>query len=71
MTASKFSGAQIAFVRRRQFVDQMREAWKVSVRKAFEVLRIDRSLYTYKSRRGEQTGLKQSSRSAASSGRSV
>jgi len=31
----------------------------VSVRKACEALRIDRSLYTYKSRRGEQAGLKQ------------
>jgi putative transposase len=37
----------------------VREAWKVSVRKACEALRIDRSLYTYKSRRGEQVGLKQ------------
>ena len=31
----------------------------MSVRKACEALRIDRSLYTYKSRRGEQAGLKQ------------
>lgn len=45
--------------RRRQLVDQVREAWKVLVRKACEALRIDRSLYTYKSRRGEQAGLKQ------------
>lgn len=37
----------------------MREAWKVSIRKACEALRVDRSLYTYKSRRGEQAGLKQ------------
>jgi putative transposase len=37
----------------------VREAWKVSVRKACQALRIDRSLYTYKSRRGEQAGLKQ------------
>ena len=37
----------------------MRETWKASVRKACEVLRIDRSLYTYKPRRGEQAGLKQ------------
>lgn len=36
--------------RRRQLVDQAREAWKVSVRKACEALRIDRSLCTYKSR---------------------
>ena len=45
--------------RRRQLFDQVREVWKVSVRKACEALRIDRSLYTYKSRRGEQAGLKQ------------
>ncbi|MDZ5454722.1 IS3 family transposase [Labrys sp. ZIDIC5] len=45
--------------RRRQLVDQVREAWKVSVRKACEALRIDRSLYTYKSRRGDQAALKQ------------
>lgn len=31
----------------------------MSVRKACDTLRIDRSLYTYKSRRGEQAGLKQ------------
>lgn len=37
----------------------MRETWKASVRKACEVLRIDRSLYTYKPRHGEQAGLKQ------------
>lgn len=37
----------------------MREVWKVSVRKACEALRIDRSLYTYKSRCGEQAGLQQ------------
>ena len=36
----------------------MKAAWKVSVRKACAVLRIDRSLYTYKSRRGDQAGLK-------------
>jgi putative transposase len=37
----------------------VREVWKVSVRKACEALQIDRSLYTYKSRRGDQAGLKQ------------
>lgn len=36
----------------------MREAWKVSVRRACEALRIDRSLYTYKPKRGEQADLK-------------
>ena len=45
-------------VRRRQMVDEVRAAWKVSVRKACAVLRIERSLYTYKSRRGDQAGLK-------------
>ena len=29
------------------------------MRRACQVLRVDRSLYTYKSRRGEQAGLKQ------------
>ncbi|WP_179758939.1 hypothetical protein [Hoeflea halophila] len=38
--------------RRRQLVDEVREVWKVSIRKACHALRIDRSLYTYKSRRG-------------------
>ena len=36
----------------------MKAAWKVSVRKACAVLRIDRSLYTYKPCRGDQAGLK-------------
>ena len=45
--------------RRRQLVDEVREAWKVSIRKACQALLIDRSLYTYKSRRGEQAPLKQ------------
>ncbi|UDL90419.1 IS3 family transposase [Mesorhizobium sp. PAMC28654] len=45
--------------RRRQLVDQVRETWKVSVRKACEALRIYRSLYTYKSKRGSQAGLQQ------------
>lgn len=40
-------------------MDEVREAWKVSIRKACHALRIDRSLYTYKSRRGEQAPLKQ------------
>jgi putative transposase len=39
-------------------VDEVKAAWKVSVRKACAVLRIGRSLYTYKSRRGDQAGLK-------------
>lgn len=36
----------------------VRETWKVSVRRACEALRIDRSLYTYKSKGGEQADLK-------------
>lgn len=36
----------------------MTETWKVSVRRACEALRFDRSLYTYKSKRGEQADLK-------------
>lgn len=32
--------------------------WKVSIRRACSVLKIDRSLYVYKSRRGEQAELK-------------
>lgn len=36
----------------------MREVWKVSIRKACEALRIDRSLYTYKAKRGDQAALK-------------
>src|SRR5690606_25836027 len=45
--------------RRRQLVDQVREVWKASVRRACAVLRVDRSLYTYKPRRGDQAVLKQ------------
>lgn len=37
----------------------MRSAWKVSVRRACATLRIDRSLYVYKSKRGEQAELRQ------------
>ncbi|GAB5511083.1 MAG: hypothetical protein Rhims3KO_24840 [Hyphomicrobiales bacterium] len=44
--------------RRRKLVDEVREAWKVSVRKACSALRIDRSLYTYKLKRGDQAALK-------------
>lgn len=40
-------------------MDQVRETWKASVRRACEVLRIDRSLYTYRARRGDQAALKQ------------
>lgn len=37
----------------------MRGEWKVSIRRACSALKIDRSLYVYKSRRGEQADLKQ------------
>lgn len=40
-------------------MDEVREVWKVSVRRACGTLRIDRSLYTYKSKRGDQAALKQ------------
>lgn len=49
---------QDAPARRRQLVDELRDVWKVSVRKACNALRIDRSLYTYKSKGGEQAYLK-------------
>jgi putative transposase len=39
-------------------VDEVRATWRVSVRRACAALKIDRSLYTYKSRRGDQAGLK-------------
>lgn len=45
--------------RRRALVDEVRDVWKVSVRRACKTLRIDRSLYTYKSKRGDQAALKQ------------
>lgn len=35
----------------------MRDVWKVSIRKACQALRVDRSLYSYKSRRGDQAAL--------------
>lgn len=44
--------------RRRRLVDEVREDWKVSIRRACACLRVDRSLYTYKSRRGDQAALK-------------
>ena len=44
--------------RKRQLVDGVRGDWKVSTRRACEALGIDRSLYVYKSKRGEQADLK-------------
>jgi putative transposase len=39
-------------------VDEVRGAWKVSIRRACRVLRTDTSTYHYKSRRGDQAGLR-------------
>lgn len=39
-------------------VDTIKADWKVSIRRACSVLKVDRSLYVYKSRRGEQAELK-------------
>jgi putative transposase len=44
--------------RRRRLVDEVREDWKVSIRRACACLRIDTSLYHYKSKRGDQAALK-------------
>lgn len=44
--------------RGRQLVDEVRTIWKVSVRKACGALRIERSFYGYKSKRGDQAVLK-------------
>ncbi|NKM43380.1 IS3 family transposase [Rhizobium laguerreae] len=44
--------------RKRKLVDTGKVDWKVSIRRACSVLKIDRSLYVYKSRRGEQAELK-------------
>ncbi|MBB4005545.1 putative transposase [Aurantimonas endophytica] len=38
-------------------MDEVRACWKVSVRRACSALKIDRSLYTYQSRRGDQAAL--------------
>ena len=39
-------------------MDEVRGAWKVSIRRACRVLRTDTSTYHYKSRRGDQAGLR-------------
>ena len=36
----------------------MRSDWKVSIRRACSTLRIDRALYVYKPKRGDQAALK-------------
>lgn len=43
--------------RRRALIDEVQRVWKVSIRKACSALRIERSLYTYKQKRGEQAAL--------------
>ncbi|MGY4749290.1 IS3 family transposase [Pannonibacter sp. Q-1] len=45
-------------VRRRRLVDEVRQDWKVSIRRACACLRSDPSLYHYKSKRGDQAALK-------------
>lgn len=44
--------------RKRKLVDTIKADWKVSIRRACAVLKIDRSLYVYKSKRSEQAELK-------------
>jgi transposase InsO family protein len=44
--------------RKRRLVDAVKADWKVSIRRACSVFKIDRSLYVYQSRRGEQAELK-------------
>ena len=39
-------------------MDEVRATWKISVRRACSALKIDRSLHTYTSRRGDQTALR-------------
>jgi putative transposase len=45
--------------RKRQLIDEVCNVWKVSIRKACKVLRFERSLYTYKFKRGDQAALQQ------------
>src|SRR5690606_38521476 len=44
--------------RKRNLVDTIKAAWKVSTRRACSVLKIDRLLYVYKWKRGDQAELK-------------
>jgi len=44
--------------RKRELVDHIRSDWKVSARRACDTLRVERSLYAYKSKRGDQASLK-------------
>src|SRR3954449_12266330 len=43
--------------RKRELVDKVRSVWKVSTRRACSTLRVDRALYVYKSKRGDQAAL--------------
>ena len=45
--------------RKRELVDKLRSDWKVSIRRVCSALRVDRSLYVYKSKRGSQADIKQ------------
>lgn len=45
--------------RRRELVDTVRKTWQVSIRRACDVLKAERSSYHYKRRRGDQAELKQ------------
>ncbi|WP_446737811.1 IS3 family transposase, partial [Rhodoblastus sp. 17X3] len=45
--------------RKRELVDKLRSDWKTSIRRACSVLRVDRSLYVYKSKRDGQAELSQ------------
>ena len=44
--------------RKRALIDEVRDVWKVSIRKACSALCVERSLYTYKAKRGDQAALK-------------
>lgn len=45
--------------RKRKLVDEVRNEWQVSIRRACAVLEFDRSTYHYKSRRSGQAALEQ------------
>ena len=51
--------------RRRRVVDDVRAAWRVSIRRACAVLRVETSTYHYKSRRGDQAPLRKRIREIA------
>lgn len=51
--------------RRRRVVDDVRATWRVSIRRACAVLRVETSTYHYKSRRGDQAPLRKRIREIA------